>query len=877
MFRNFSLIQQIGRLNFKSNLFSFALLSIFFICSISVNAQKQTEKRGKQLPLAQPVFDSIVKMNEIRVEKYSNAVKLTWETYHETNILNYNVWKDVNGKKILLNDSLIGGSLLKSASGVLTSGFQYNYNDPAGDFSSTYWLEAIDINGKSEWFGPYGVEFDLISSTENLDLQTPKDQTGKIGQINRVDFAPKKSVNVSKIQPEDLSSFTNDAGALKFDIKTDGWYKIDAQSLHQFGFQENFSANWKLFADGIEQPMTINPDGSIEFYGRGADTFYTDAKVYWLNTTTGIGKRINFVNQNYLDSAQDSWTRMIAEKKDKIIRAPGILNGARENWYGSVVASSNNTQTLNLSEIATESGETATVSVDIQGSSTVPHQVTVTLNGNLIGTIAFNYRDRREWNLNVPLSQLVEGANTIVLKSPSSSDISFLEAVRINYPRRLKAENNRLNFNVGAGNTVRLKGFTTQQVRLFDITDPTNINEIVTTSRLEINGTYSVTIAPSASPRVFIAQGESVAMLSATPLVSNYASDLRNTANGAKFIIIAPRNVLPKFNQLKAMRTNEGLPTEVIDITDIYDEFSNGNKSADAIKSFLRYAYENWTIKPQYVMIAGDSSVDPRNYSGLGGATKDMIPTTFVDTWDSEALSDEMLVDFNGDSLGEIQIGRLPYNKESELDAILRKILAAEPLPLWEIKQRGVSFVSDAYVGYDFEAASRRIATYVPTEIVPNYIDRGSLNPTVVQNRIIEKINSGAAIVSYFGHGHITNWTGSNILRSTDSTRMFNNARPTFMVMVACLNGAFAETSSEGLAEAVIKTPTGGAYAVWSSSASNGADIQEFLAKEFYGYIFSGMRMGDAIRQTKAIYYAPDIRRTYVFFGDPTQRVVLVD
>jgi hypothetical protein len=94
------------------------------------------------------------------------------------------------------------------------------------------------------------------------------------------------------------------------------------------------------------------------------------------------------------------------------------------------------------------------------------------------------------------------------------------------------------------------------------------------------------------------------------------------------------------------------------------------------------------------------------------------------------------------------------------------------------------------------------------------------------------------------------------------------------MAMIDCLNGDFAEANMVSLAEAVMKPRQRGASAVWASSGWNGAFDQEYFTRDFYNKAFTGMPLGEAARQTKMLYPITDLRRTYIFFGDPTQSLV---
>lgn len=834
------------------------------------NAQKSEQKIATD-----------IRLSDFQAEKFADAVQIVWNTAFESKIVGFRVWREDFGSLVAVNEDIIPASYLKTAKGNSEFGDAYRVFDREGTANSFYRLEAIKGDGTSQWFGFFNVKADSMNSFKSLNLpnlSNPANQpTGKIGQVESVEYKP---TEISDFKTENITNdesglLTNDSAAIKLEVKQTGWYKIAAASLQQNGFNYQTADSWKLYTDGIEQPMTVNPDGSVEFYGTAIDTIYSGTRIYWLTPTGALGRRIVKMTENYNPSAVETWTRVVAEKRDRSMYAGGILNAERENWYSGLIFGTGLNQTVNLNRIATDSGQTATLYVDLQGIGTIVHTVKIFLNGVEVGQTSFNYTNRREYSITLPLSNFVEGANTVLLKGSTTSDMSFVESVRVSYPRRNVAQNDQLDFQAAAGTALKLKGFTSPNVRIFDVTDTLNVKDYEAQTNLETDGTYSVSVSAAGSARMMKAQGSGATMLTSGVVTKNFASDLKNTANSANFLIIVPRKYQKVFWGLKALREQEGLSTKFVDIVDIYDEFNNGMKSAKAVKDFLQFAKQNWTVKPNYVMLVGDASVDPRNFSGYGGDNVDLIPTMLTDTWDMEAVSDELLVDFNGDYLGELVIGRLPVKTQDETERMVNKILHVQPMTLSEVNQRGVTFVADSLVGYDFAAGNRRISSTIPAAVTPYYIDKGSQTATAVRDQILAKVNSGTAILSYFGHGNVYNWTSQNILQNSDASNMVNLKRPTLAIMVACLNGAFGETSIDSLAETLMRNPNGGAYASWSASGSNTADVQEYMSKDFYQKLFTGMRIGEAARDTKALYYVPDVRKTYIFMGDPTQRLVI--
>jgi hypothetical protein len=205
---------------------------------------------------------------------------------------------------------------------------------------------------------------------------------------------------------------------------------------------------------------------------------------------------------------------------------------------------------------------------------------------------------------------------------------------------------------------------------------------------------------------------------------------------------------------------------------------------------------------------------------------------------------------------------------------MLEKIMATQPMTKQQINERGVHFVSDAFLGYDFANGSRNMATFFPATISINYLDSAGQDPTTVRNTIISRINTGPAVVNYFGHASIGAWTNTQIFRNVDAQNLSNSQSAPFMAMINCLNGDYAEANMTSVAEAVMKQRFGGASAAWAASGWNGAFDQEYFTKDFYKKVFTGMPLGEAARQTKMLYPNIDLRRTYIFFGDPSQPLV---
>jgi hypothetical protein len=91
---------------------------------------------------------------------------------------------------------------------------------------------------------------------------------------------------------------------------------------------------------------------------------------------------------------------------------------------------------------------------------------------------------------------------------------------------------------------------------------------------------------------------------------------------------------------------------------------------------------------------------------------------------------------------------------------------------------------------------------------------------------------------------------------------------------MTCLNGFFQDVYFESLAEALLRAQ-GGAVAVWTSSGLTDPSGQVVMNKELMRLLFNGqgLTIGEAVTRAKAATSDMDVRRTWIFFGDPTTRL----
>jgi hypothetical protein len=674
--------------------------------------------------------------------------------------------------------------------------------------------------------------------------------------------------------------------AVKIEVRRSGWYRITPAQLSAAGLDLSVNARMlQMFVDGEEIPISLTGDGmhlngndALEFYGVALDTPTADGHIYWLVVGDVPGKRIVNKRQRFKPSDQE-WTESASggsfsstvQLKEHLLYFPSLLNGDTENIFGQLVVTEPTNQILTVRSVDRESPtQLAQLEVALQGASLVAHRVQVKLNGNDIGTVEYNNREHSVSTFSINATLLNEGENTIsVAALNGQSDLSLIDYIRIAYARHYRADGNVLQFSVPAGETVRVTGFGSPDIRVLDITDPNAVGE-VNAAIGPLGSGYSAKLQTrNFGTRTFFAFTEDQ-VAQPVSITANQPSNWSAGSNTADLVVVTHKDFRQAIEPLIAQRRAEGLDVSVVDIEDVLDEFGYGTHSPQALRQFLSWTSTQWATAPQYVLLVGDSSFDPRDYLGQGA--NDFVPTKLVDTSFMETASDDWLADFNGDGIEDLGIGRLPGRTAAEISLMVNKLLIYEQERQTGLPPRDALMVADA----GFEELSSQTSTLLPPTMTVETINRAAIgNDEMVRMQIVESINDGPAIVNYYGHGSVQVWTGAGILDSTVANTLTNGNRLALFLMMTCLNGYSHDVYIDSLGESVLKAPNGGAVSVWASTGFTEPQPQFDLDAEFYRQLFGAteLRLGQAIRNAKAATSDMDVRRTWILLGDPTMRI----
>ncbi|MEW6129458.1 MAG: C25 family cysteine peptidase [Acidobacteriota bacterium] len=833
---------------------------------------------GWCLNISTPASPTAVNLVSFNATAYNDGQVLTeWKTGYEADNLGFNVYRDEGGKLTRINQQLIGGSaLLAGGKTVLAAGEGYAWSDALTSFAQPvqYRLEAIDLNGKATMYGPFELKYALGKAPS---LQR-SEMLAKLGarQATLVDSSSSTAMTrkANALEPSLAQTALPTQQAAKLLIKREGYYRVTQSELIAAGIPRDVDPRrLQMLVDGREIPINVKGENdgrfdttdAVEFYGLGLDSTATDERVYWLTFGNQAGLRVKSAKVDGATSGAASFTQT-GERKDRFIYFSALRNGDRENFFGSLVTSNWVNQEMTLRNLAA-TATPAVVEVVLQGVTQSAHRVSVQLNGGRLGDVVFTGQENKTASFTISPALLKEGINLVQLKAEQgASDVSLVDAIRIKYQRAFTAANNTLRFSATARQRVTVGGFTSRNLRVFDVTNADAAQELAVDISGQKTGFAINVVAGGSGQRQLLAISDEQAQ-KPFAIKANRASNLRSATNIADFVIITPREFYEAMLPLKALRETQGFKVTLVDLEDVFDEFNNGHKSPQAIKDFLNFAQTHWQIAPRFVMLVGDASYDPKNY--LGTMSLDHVPTRLIETANMETASDDWFADFNNDGVTEMLVGRLPAQNLVALTAVLTKLIAYEQS---QVSQEAL-LVSDANDGFNFEAASGALREALPENLEISELKRGQMDAATARKQLLEAMMRGQKLINYAGHGSLAVWRG-NLLTATDALSLTNRDRLPLMVTMTCLNGYFQDPMVESLGEAFLKAPNGGAIAVWASSGMSLPGNQAAMNRELYRALFQAngkpVTLGEAIQKAKRVCEDLDTRKTWILFGDPT-------
>jgi hypothetical protein len=745
----------------------------------------------------------------------------------------------------------------------------------------------------------------------------------------------------------------------RMEVTETGLYRIDQSFLTKAGISLSAIGNInsiRIFGnDGQELPEDLTaarPDGNVEiprlvvdkngngvldaddfilFYGKSPrgwtysptdKTFnhylnhYTESNVYFLTYGgSGRGK-----NMDSIASTNSTGGYKPADAQGKIFVEDEKVNFVKSGreWVGESfdVSQTFNTFTNNLPGIVSTKPTTYRFAFLTRSASV--DTFVVQENSATLGTPMLMYpvnlsSFEQEYAFRSPVytfnrtGALPNDRSLLRIRFGAAGQVAqgWLDWFEILYNRRLEADNDLLIFSSPDTSAVinyEVSKFSSREIYAFDVTQHNAVKQVTnlafdaadaSIARFQLSQTRG-------SVRELIAVGtKGYKTALNVKRISN--SNLHGNVAGADFIIVTPPEFAAEAARLKAHREqNDQLAVAVVNLDQIYDEFSSGNPDPIAIRDFLKYAQTTWKIKPQYVLLFGAGNYD---YKNIQSPATNWVPP--YETLESivqilTLASDDFFV-FLDPTVDRISmaIGRLPIRSVTDAQTVVNKIISYETTAVLDSWRNRITFVADDGLtstgddGNIHTSQAEELAQYhTPDSFTKDKIfivQYPTVNTTTGRTKptanvaIDEAINTGTAVLNWTGHGNTQQWAHEKVFSVDQDFSLLNNkGRLFFLVAATCDFARYDDPppSDVSAGEQLLLMADRGAVAEVTPDRVVYSGDNAILNEALYDYLFrmdaqgKPVRLGDAMWQTKQTLNSTNDQKHHLL-ADPTMRLAV--
>ena len=705
----------------------------------------------------------------------------------------------------------------------------------------------------------------------------------------------------------------------KIYLNLKGVYRITYEMLVNAGIPSGSleGMNFELFNDGNSIAIDIvdkdvngvfNAGDYFQFVGGPASpsdqytrmNIYNKTNVYWFSyqaDSTNLYKYIDGFPRTNLTPLITNTIETIKWEKDLLYQRFGLaLNDQRDYWHWGYAEARNRApfrdfifwiedsiafhRVVEKPDVTIKVGMHGLTSTSCSGNN--GHDVTVRINSKAIGTKQWNGQESAVFEKNFQIASFTFGGGDTVqifedkqkfeinmfgnICDGAQNDFVFINYVHFDYWRWNRTFANNYSFVSPPNNFQENRYYLWRWKRdNMKIYIPSR-GELISNPDIRNDADESVYFVDTISVQTEYFCVADDYFLQPDSLVKNINSDLRNTANGADYIIITHKDFLPAAQQLAQYRESNlaGFTSprvKVIEVDDIYNEFSYGLLNPYALQAFAKHAFDNWVSPaPKYMVLFGDMSSDYR--SVYATSRKNFIPSVPYHAFRFGQLpSDNSIAAVAGNGLSpDIAIGRLSCETLEEANVLVNKIInyPADNTKPWKenviLLASGLSY--EDQILFRFNNASHFLESQYLT---PNGITSTKVfnfpEPPDIQYlgggpKMRQEINNGAAIVNYYGHGGGAQW--DLVFTKDDINELDNPNKLPVVLSITCYTAHFDNTESFG--ELFIKIPNKGAIGFWGSVGLTFWQTGKTLNERLFNQVFNTKNyvIGDAILSAKA-------------------------
>jgi hypothetical protein len=730
-------------------------------------------------------------------------------------------------------------------------------------------------------------------------------------------------IDINSVSPQSIHIYGNGEGKLS---EHNGSPKVD-----------DLTKNALLFIGNNNQVFEDNE--YLLFYAKGphkiihsAGTFtrmlniYDDNSYYFIRIASHVPP--TYINQ--IASTNSSVFQNVTTYDYHDIYEKELVNlvGGGQRWYGELfdvdLSKDFSFSIPNLSNEAPIKFRASFASTKGMSQNTINFSINgTTLNNSFLNSGKIDYIrqevnfEYNSTNSTIPIKITVNRNNPSVL--------TYLDKIELNARRNLVFIGNQMHFrdfrSVSQNNFAK---FTIQNVTnssfVWDVTDKSNPKII----EGNFNSGVFDFIVSSDSLREFIcSNGSNYA--SPSYINSVVPQNLHGLAS-AQLLIVTHPDFYNQAMRLAQIHLAEGTSSHVVTTDQVYNEFSGGSVDPTAIKWFAKMFYDradgNISKMPENLLLFGDGTYDPKNrvpnnnyfiptFQTQFGNIEDHINNMVTDDYfgmmdDNESLANSDMMD--------IGVGRMIVSNNEQAKQMVDKVVqylkkglntgskincvpglgsnACSSFGDWRLKV--VQIADDEENGYfinkDTEPQYQIMKRNHPElnvdklylDAFPQVTTAGGDRYPDVYNGITERMNSGAIVVNYVGHGGEVGVAEERVITIPQIQSWQNTCNLPLFVSATCEFTKFDDPSRVSAGEWVYLNPNGGAIALMTTTRSVYFGVNTDVGLNFVSNAFTrtinqkSLTFGEIMRRTKnGASTTNSNKRSFNLIGDPALKIAL--
>jgi hypothetical protein len=783
-----------------------------------------------------------VTLSSFHAELDGGKLRFTWTTDTETENVGFYVFGLVGEEWVPVHPHLV-----PTQNGNSVMPLTYSFEADAVD-ADAFLLVDVDTKGREHVHGPFPLGEWAVSQPAAMQA---------------IPWAAIKQEHQAKLAQRQGNWKKREIPSVRLVVAADGLYRVTFEDLLAAGIDMSKVplSQLALFDRVGAVPIyvqgngTFGPGEAIEFYGKAADSLYSDRNHYTLRVAPGAVLRATDDNTPpaQLKNPVTVYRETARVERQNLYNpaAPGA-----DPWYDqdlmAIFSPGAATFSLTLSDAVPSAGASQ-LDVDLWGITDWPgkdpdHHVVVSLNGKELADVEFNGSDPNPVSVEIPADVLSTGTNRLDLELPLDQGVDWdfvgLNAWQITYPRRLLAQDGRLSFRGEAAQAFTVGSLPAGDVTVYRLRG-NRLERIAKPSVSGSGGSFSATFAGANEAADYVV-ATAARKLKPQILAAPPREDV--LSGSAEYLVISHPDFLSGVAPLVDHRRAQGLTTQVVDVDQVYENLSNGMVDPEAIRQYVAYAAREKGTR--YVLLVGGDTYDYKDYLGLG--TLSFIPSLYVPAGGLTFVpADALYGDVDRDAIPDVPVGRLPVRTSAEMAAVVAKTLA------YEAKSYGRTFLaaSDAYDGFErisFSQISHELVQELGPGWSVEHADIDELGVPVARAKVIATLNGGVAFAQFFGHSSYNVWSFSILFASPHAVQLHNVGRPAVVAQWGCWNTYYVHPTVNTLGHALMVSGEQGAAAVLGATALTDSQSDVALGQRYLPRIVQpGATIGDALVAAK--------------------------